>query len=390
MKKLMFLFLFIAGTAGTLSAQFGSFYYIEPSSTAAESIFDRPRPGKARVNFHFFKALGNARVTLELVSIKQMEHLPNLDSLVQVAKNALVPLADSLKSDGVVRRVDVFPSTKGIQMRIVDHPRPSTYIVQQGELNALKTDMDTLRIKFFATSGKKVTSFVNGSPTGEKQDDQLPGYITIIMGNLEEINAAPANLMQNCMALLRQQITTAYVQKSDAGALYNAYFNLTTGKMFSPTNPRWIRYGRNRGELVPNIYGSLQFARGSFAPSMAAGLRYTYSRSAISQHQLYLMWEPYFFFSRDAGNKLITQRNDFLTLRLIENNEEDRKKGFQFISNLSLGYLVRRKGEWFEPNTIKLGLPGMRSGGLQIEPEFYFNKFFRDFSPALKLTIHYQ
>jgi hypothetical protein len=100
------------------------------------------------------------------------------------------------------------------------------------------------------------------------------------------------------------------------------------------------------------------------------------------------MWDPYFFFSRDANNKLVTDRNDFITFRYVET--EAKQQPFDYVGNFSLGYLVGRKGDWFEKNTFKLGLPGVRSGWLQLEPECYFNNFFKNFSPTIKLTIHYE
>ena len=103
------------------------------------------------------------------------------------------------------------------------------------------------------------------------------------------------------------------------------------------------------------------------------------------------MWEPYFFFTRDASNKLITERNDFATLRFIQVEDDERSKGsFEYVGNFSIGYLTYKKGNWFEKNTWKVGLPGVRSGWLQLEPEFYFNNLFKNFSPTLKLTLHYE
>jgi hypothetical protein len=101
------------------------------------------------------------------------------------------------------------------------------------------------------------------------------------------------------------------------------------------------------------------------------------------------MWEPHFIFSKDALNKTITDRNDFVTLRYIA-IENSKKEPFDFVGNVSIGYLVSRKGNWFEPNTFKIGIPGVRSGWLQLEPEFFFHDFLKGISPSIKLTLHYE
>jgi DNA-directed RNA polymerase specialized sigma24 family protein len=67
-----------------------------------------------------------------------------------------------------------------------------------------------------------------------------------------------------------------------------------------------------------------------------------------------------------------------------------KKEPFDFVGNVSIGYLVSRKGNWFEPNTFKIGIPGVRSGWLQLEPEFFFHDFLKGISPSIKLTLHYE
>lgn len=388
----MFIFLLTAGTVTDLSAQYadGPYYYFEQYSTAAENIFDRPKPGKAKVNFHFFNAFKNGRITLELTSIKQMNHLPDLDSVLSIAKSSIAFLADSLKQDGFARRIDINLEPRTPQFRIINHNnRPSTFVLKDGELSYLKTDLDTLRIRI-TVSNDRVIKW-KSSAADSVSYAKAPAFILIVVNNFEDLANMQPNVMQNSLALLRQDITPSYVEHANSLATYSAYYNLSTNRRFSPTSPKWIKYGRYRKELVPNIYGSVQFVRGSLVPSMAAGLRYSIPRTTLKTTRFYLMWEPYFFFSKDSKNQVVTDRNDFITFRYIEEDENDRKSGgFEFISNVSFGYLAGRRSEWFEKNTFKVGLPGVRSGWLQLEPELYFNNFVKNFSPTLKLTLHYE
>jgi hypothetical protein len=261
--------------------------------------------------------------------------------------------------------------------------------MKDGEMSVLKTENDTLRIKTRVPNDRKMRWKSNGKDS--LVDEKAPVFITIIMNNFDNLADMPANVMQTAVLLLRKDVSDEYVKKAPYLATYSAYYNLPVNKRFSPEKLKWIKYGRYRSELVPNLYSSLQYVRGAVAPSFAAGLRYSIPRSTVKTTRFYLMWDPYFFFSRDAQNKIITDRNDFVTLRYIEDDKSDRKSGgFEFISNVSFGYLARRRGEWFEKNTFKFALPGVRSGWLQVEPEFYFNNFFKNFSPTLKLTLHYE
>lgn len=392
MKKLVCLLLFVTGTVTISHAQWNRYYYIERQITAGDAVFNNPRPGKAKVNFHFFENPGDLRITLELVSIKQMDFLPDLDSILNIARRAILHVSDSLNEDAINRKIDVLVDEhQPVQLRITNFAdRPMSYFVQGNDLAILKTEQDTVRIKFNVPNGRQFT-YRDVDGVKQTRNEIVPAFITIIVNNVHKIHDLPPGILKRCMELLRQDVTSEYVEKSPADAQYTAYYNLATNKRFSPQNKKWIRYGFNRPELVPNIYGSLQFVRGSFAPSMAAGIRYTTRKRIEGYKRFYLMWEPYFFFGRDADNKVVTDRNDFVTLRYIEQYNSDSKKGeFDFLINFSLGYLTRRQGNWFEKNTFKLGLPAVRSGWLQLEPEFYFNDLVRNFSPSLKLTLHYE
>jgi hypothetical protein len=299
-------------------------------------------------------------------------------------------MADSLKQDGIVRRIDyVHVSQKNSpEIRIVSHENLlNSYVIKNNELQTLKTELDTLRIKQFAGTGDNIKFLNNEKNT--QQPEILPFFIMIAVNNISDIYKLNDAVLSQCVNRLKEEVTVEYVNKADKKANYAASYNMRTNKMFSPYKTKYIKYGWRQHELVPNIYGGLQFVRGSFVPSMAAGLRYTFPNGNISSMHLYAMWEPYFFFSRDVNNKLITDRNDFVTLRFLE-LDRGKKEGFDLVNNFSIGYLVGRKGDWFEQNTFKVGIPGIRSGWLQLEPEFIFNDWFKNFSPSLKLTIHYE
>ena len=387
-KKILF-FLLLAGTGNALQAQLdGRFYTGGPMS---EYIFNTPKPKASNVSFDFWLP-NNRWLTYEMQYINQLNYLPNLDSLFTTVKKALKPLQDSLKADGLVRRLDyITTGNKAPQMRIIAHAdRPTSYTYANNELVQLKVDMDTLRICIYTNVGKKVPFYTGG--TKELKDLRASFIIMFQLNNISDIENLPDATLSQCLAKVKEA-TTSYISTDTAKikrGYYRASFNMVTGKMFSPGKTKWIRNAGNQvQELVPNIYGSFQYGLGSFIPSMGAGLRYTFADRRYAVTRLYAMWEPYFFFTRDVANKLVTDRNDFITLRLTQ-VESKQREGFDFVTNFSFGYLVKRSGNWLEPNTFKLGIPGVRSGWLQLEPEFFFTGLFKNFSPSLKLTLHYE
>ena len=101
-----------------------------------------------------------------------------------------------------------------------------------------------------------------------------------------------------------------------------------------------------------------------------------------------VLWEPHFFFSRDAQNKLKTHRNDFITLVYAQGGTKDRdpRKDFAYSAHFSFGYLVHRSGNYFDKNTFRLGGGHVQFVKTSIEPCIYFNNFFKGVSPAIRIS----
>ncbi|MCX6207355.1 MAG: hypothetical protein NTZ19_14020 [Bacteroidetes bacterium] len=388
MNKIIICFLLVTGMATALQAQNRN--SADMPFNRAEFLYNFPKPGAGKASFFFFGLKNNVRVTIDLINIKQVKYLPNLDSLVNTIKPNLRMLADSFKNDVFSRRIDYLVNGPYPQIRIHNYDKePQQFVVKEGALNQLKTDQDTIRIKAYMEVAKEdiLNSDLRYYPTNKPE--MQPYFIMIILNNCADLLQLPDNSLQACVTKLKTDLNETYIATADPKAKYNASFNLNTNKMFSPGKLKWIKNPGSVQELVPNIYAGLQYTAGTFVPSFSAGLRYTFANRQFTTKRIYAMWEPHFFFSKDLLNKTITDRNDFITLRYIS-IERGKKEPFDFVGNVSLGYLIRKQGNWFEPNTFKVGIPGVRSGWLQLEPEFFFHDFLKGVSPSIKLTIHYE
>lgn len=371
----------MVGTATALHAQVD----MRTNFTPVELRFNQVRPGYSRVLFEFRMPPSSNKINLELGSIGQLKSLPNLDSLFSVSLLAIKQIIDSTPKDIYARRIDVRPVDNKVEIRMVSNEsNQNTLVYQNGNLNNLKLDKDTLRIIFF--------------PQDEKTQYQryVPAYLSIQVNHLSDLFNLESNTISSCITLLKSSFTEEALGKLNLNNSYSAVFNLTEQKMIFPNtkmiqkrgNKAYARFQNNESTILPAIYGSMQFSRGAFVPSFAAGLSYVISDNKYNDHRVFLMWEPYFFFS-NTNNQFQTYRNDFVTLRMVEFDKPE-KGGWSFVQNVSIGYLAGRRGNWFEPNTFKFSLPGIRNYTLQIEPEFYFNNFFRNFSPTLRLSLFFE
>lgn len=381
MKKFFISFLLLAGISNALPAQ------TTLPGTQTEGIFNNPKPGGTNVNFYFWYGKNN-RVVLEMMDVRQLNLIPNLDSLVQEAFQSIKPLKDSFKSDGLVRRVDyVVTSVLPPQIRITTHPnRGESYSYYKNELVQTKIEKDTLRIKILTPNPN---SIIKENGVLYKGISNRPFLITILVDNFDDLNTFPTNAMEECVNRVKKDLGSNLTSTKKTESRFQAYYNMQTGKMFSPSKIKYMSW-ESRTSFVPTIQFGIQYARGSFIPSAAAGMRYSVRDGNYANKYFSALWEPYFFFSRDAGNKLITNRNDFITLKYNSVTFKRDNNKLQTTDNISVGYLVRRQGNWFEPNTFKVGIPGFLMGNLMFEPEFFFNNTFRNFSPSLKMTLMFE
>lgn len=375
--KHFLLMLFIAAYGTALHAQ------ITLPTNQTETIFNYPKPGSSKATFYFWYQKNN-RVVLEMTDIRQLNLIPNLDSLVQEAFQSVKALKDSFKNDGLTRRVDYIAS-KNIppQVRIVTHPAKSeSFSYFKEQLIKTKIEKDTLRIRI-ATSRPVTNKLPSSGIT------QYSFVIMLLVDNFDDLSTFPTNALEQCINKVKPDLGNNLTKTGKLNSHFRAYYNMQTGKMFSPNKPKYMGYGKS-SSFVPTIHFGVQYGRGSFIPSAAAGLQYSFNDGSYATKYFRALWEPYFGFSRDANNKLITDRNDFITLRYSVFFTKRELNKINTVSNISVGYLAGRRGNLFEQNTFKVGIPGFLAGSLLFEPEFFFNDFFRNFSPSLKMTLLFE
>lgn len=353
---------------------YAQFVDINSQRTRTENTFNNPRPRSLRNNFDFLLANGN-RLTLEFSNITQLQSLVNVDSLVAEVWKQLAPMHDSLKKPLVNRRVDFNVSDKGSQFRIVEHEAPGiTYKYLNNELVQTKVEQDTLRIRLNTPSQNVMGAIAK------------PYFVMLVLNNISDVENLPENGLNAGIELLRNDVAPSLAKKqTQQYRTYYAMYDMKALKRISPQRENHFGYGSKRS-LEPYVQLGVQYLRGAWAPSSGVGLQITNGYYNSNRQMFRLYWEPYFFFSRNASNNLITERNDFITFKY--NEVRQRPNNFPTLHlNFSAGYLINRKGTWFEANSFKFALPGYAMRNVTIEPEFHFNKLFKNFSPSLRLTL---
>jgi hypothetical protein len=346
-----------------------------------ERMFNTQRIGSGKKRFDFVFPQGN-RMIIEISSESQVDSIPDVDQLIQSIWKDLQAVDDSLNSELTSKRIDVLLSGDK-RIRVQEFPQQgAVYRVKGDDITQLKVEQDTLHLILMTRSARK---FQNFFPNELYYISFLVNHISDIPEMLRQQPVMPAiNAFKEDFRNRKKigQSSTSFIR-------YFAQYDVASAKRSIPLKGD-IRGVGQQNNFIPYVQLGIQYIRGSWVPSAGAGVELIKRRGENLQRHYRLFWEPYLFYNRDSLKSVSLNRNDFITFKYYNSSKYNNGvKEIQFVENISVGYLIRRKGNEFEPVTFKFSLPGLQTKNVLLEPEFIFNKFIKDFSPSLKLTLFF-
>jgi len=388
MKK--FILLLFAAATGSVHAQQKTVTLPGQHYTKTESFFTRPDElSNIHDEFEFSLPKGN-RLILQFNKRNQVDSLPDLDSLLTTAFADIRALNDSLPDGLASYRVDAVYINSSKRFRFMRYPQQgSAFSIRGNDTVQMKLEQDTIHLRLY-------TFDVPSSSYTRTMKSYIPMDITLLLNNIADVEEiVNSGLLGPAISLLRNDLAAYRAKKNIIQQSLRGYYGTQPLMKMSLTNrdggaaekQKRIEFSLPVSE--PYVQLGFQYIRGAWAPSLGTGVQLIKRRDENDILYFRLMWEPYFFFEK--GQDVSLYRNDFITFRFYENSVfKGIKKEIHFKQTGSFGYLIRRKGEYFEPVTFKFALPGVVMDKLVLEPEFVFNKFFRNFSPSLKLNLVFE
>jgi len=374
MKKIISLLMLVISINGKAIAQ------EEAPLTNADRIFNIP-PGYLKRSFMVDLGKGN-KMQIELSDINDLKQFKNIDSLLRIFLQDMIPLKDSLADEMVSKRIDYLTDELGRKkIRIQLHkPAGASFLLQQGNLSTLRLEQDT--VSFLGTYVYTVTS------TLLKPFTEVRYYrLSFFVNQLSDLNSYSG--LNEKISTIQKNHKSRWV-KGDNGTWY-----IKNGdrSIYSNHQPAGYISGTGTGDYLTSLSSvNFQNYKNYFVPSASLGFGLVFNNGRMKQ-QLGLLWEPNFFFAKNAQGNLQTYRNDFLTFSYKRTalRKEDAIRSFSFISDFSFGYLVRRSGNFFEKNTMRIGVGGVSlfKDKINLEPILYFNNFFKGVTPGLKLSFNF-
>jgi hypothetical protein len=364
MKKTFWLWMLLASIPATLCAQSKDKTFEVPEYI----IFNR----KFTINFDN----GN-KLAIWVSDVNDLQQLTNLDSLVQVFLKDIDPLKDSLANELSAKSINYFTDKQNRKkIRLLQYPPiGSSFFVDRGGIAALKTVQDTIYM---------VGILPDPPRPADNTSLKHPRYysLTFYLNDWSDVRNYINGGLNAKIKTLLTNINGKWVKVKGTGT-----HRLQADNDITAFQSRG--YGAGYSFLAGHITVNAQNYKQYFVPSFSLGLRATLTNKERSYKWMPgVLWEPHFFFSKDAQGNLKTHRNDFLMLVYAQGGTTDRdpRKEFSFSTHVSFGYLVHRSGDYFDKNSFRLGGGQIQLKKTTIEPCMYFNNFFKGVSPAIKIS----
>jgi hypothetical protein len=366
MQKIMLLVL-LCSINQTLRAQ----------DDASDKVFNLPGEN-LRKEIWVDLGKGN-RMQLQFDAMEDISRLRNLDSLVRVFISNLKPLKDSLTDELMSYRIDyLIETTEHKKLRIQRFaPKGNSYTVNDGEVAALKLAQDTIimigKIDFIA-------KYTMRAPFNSSRYYR----VRFLLNNVHELGDYLNGMLNNKMATLLSNQNRWEESR-------NHYYHVKGDTSIRSKFPRGARMG---GDFLNiRVSANIQNYKQYFVPSMSLSLGVLLSQNGHFKRDIAVSWDPNFLFTRNTQGKLITHRNDFLTLTWGQGPiaENDPRKESKFLFIASYSYLIHRSGETFTPHTQRLGMGRVSffEGKTKLEPMIYFDRLFKGVTPGLRLIQHF-
>lgn len=375
MKQMIWLVLASLSITGSLCAQDFETIPEKRERAGAQKAFE-PDPEKITRIIWIDLGKGN-KLRFELGNINDLDDLTNIDSLLMVFLNDMRPFKDSLNDPLVSHRIDYVTDLSGRKrIRLIPHrPIGSSYLLDNNEAAIIRLEQDTVNMMVLCKP----------QPFPRWQREVHYSRLTFIVNRFDDLQGYVTGGLNAKVSWLSQNMNTSWIPKD--------------GKYMMEKDPT-ITAAAPKGSSVAvpgNDYISSATMLGLgnyktyFTPSFAAGFALHFRKPGV-MYEVDVLWEPTFIFQTNDKGHLQTYRNDFLTLSYLV----QRKYGISLLRQLvhlspsvSLGYLIRRQGEFYDKNTFRLGVGGLRfyDGNLTFEPCFFFNNFFQQATPGLKVAL---
>ncbi len=371
MNKLIIVWMLLISIPATLCAQ-------TKTHSKSDKAFEVPE--NIIMSRRFYIDLGEKnKLTVEVTDLSDLQRIADIDSILQLFKKDIAPLKDSFLNPLTSKKVDYITDAKGRKKIRFQQFQPdgTSFLLDNGELASLRTEQDTVNIIGIITNPPKHKDDIS-------RTNPRYYHLTFCLNNIEELANYMNGTLNEKIKTIEDNITGKWPTVLGTSSHY-----IKNDKSIFADHPKGFTNAGTGDYLNGYITVNLQNYKNYFVPSFTVGMQLTLTtRDRNYKWVPGLGWEPHFLFAKDVNGKLRTYRNDFLTLTYGQGGttDHDPRKDFSFSSVFSLGYLIRREGEFIDKNTFRLGAGKLKLLKTTVEPSMYFNNFFKGVTPGIRIS----
>lgn len=353
--------LLLGSVTDPLFAQLGEINYALDAKLNAPA-FKKDYPNfLAPASFEIQLSKGNRLLLLsQKYSSSRLVQKP--DSLIRLFWNDYSRVIDQLPedTDGVSVQY-LLEENQEPQLRWKSYPQSTIeYAVMNEELVRVKSVQDTLRITVQKADNRQAEAYL------------LVNDLKEIPRLFDEIREKTAYLIEH----LEKRTAPLVLERSPE----------VYGRYLGDRNIQLANFGSDMLILSPSA--SLGYIRGNWMTTLNAEFTLFLEKAYLKP---LVGYQQHYFFNRLPEGEVKIHQNGFVLAGLSFFKKSQRttseNREIKHTGQLTLGYLVHRRGSYYEANTWRL------SGGIhltpffKIEPEVYFNNAFKNLSPGLRFTI---
>jgi hypothetical protein len=345
---------------------------LHAQDNSADKVFNLPDDNLHR-QFVFDLGEGN-RMLIELEDLRDLKQVRNVDSIVRVFINDLKPLKDSLTDELVSYRIDYLVEQsehKKIRLQRF-HANGNSFTVNNGDVAALKLEQDTINLL-------GTIHFVAKYTMRPAFNASRRYRIRFFLNNIHELGDYLDGTLNTKVAYLADHMNTNWTWN-------NLRAHPPGDTSITSRQPKGLRTDGDFLELNASVQAGNY--KQYFVPAFSLSAGVTLAQNGFFKRNIVVSWEPNFFFAKNAQGKLKTYRNDFLELMWgqgpIKDHDTHKESSLLFVA--SYAYLIHRSGDFYTPNTQRLGLGRLSlfDGKAKLEPLIYFDHFFKGVTPGLR------
>lgn len=126
------------------------------------------------------------------------------------------------------------------------------------------------------------------------------------------------------------------------------------------------------------------WVQNTFVADVNFRLGLSFGKKGVFKNTYAVDYSIMYDFSESNENKFYVL-NHFISLAWEHNfsNNPDKDKWYGF----SAGYLVKRNGDFFKDNTFKVAINKKINNTFTVQPELYFNDFFKNIYPGVRFSV---